>query len=234
MLINNINISNFKAKLMDRKIVNAKFEIINEWVDDSLNPFVKDKDNLKYKYKTLTFTLDVICRGANELETMKSNLTKQLAISTIKFDDIDFYYRGFVIDDITPNYIMEGNETLDITMLVIAEKTEVIEIMNRVTSKTINVTGNTETPCIVEITASIDTIDIILEGFADDPIIIKNLKANKTVIVDGESQTVTVDGINKYGDSEMWDFPSLSPGNNNLKFSRNNCDIKVKYKPRFI
>lgn len=234
MLINNINISNFKAKLMKRNIVNAKFEIINEWFTDSLNPFVKDKDNLKYKYKTLTFTLDIICSNANELEITKSNLTKQLAISTIKFDDIDFYYRGFVIDDITPSYIMEGNETLDITMLVIAEKTEITEIMNRVTSKTINATGNLETPCIVEIVPSIDTIDIILEGFADDPIVIKNLKANKTVIVDGESQTVTMDGINKYGDTDMWDFPRLAPGNNNLKFSKNNCDIKVKYKPRFI
>ena len=234
MLINNINISSFKAKLMDRKIVNATFEIINEWVDDSLNPFVEDKDNLKYKYKTLTFTLDVICSNANELEITKSNLTKQLVISTIKFDDIDFYYRGFVIDDIAPSYIMKGNETLDVTMLVIAEKAEVTEIMNRVTSKTINMPGNTETPCIVEIVPSIDTIDIIVEGFADDPIIIKNLKANKTVIIDGESQTVTVDGINKYGDTDMWDFPSLKPGNNNLKFSRNNCDIKVKYRPRFI
>ena len=154
MLINNINISSFKAKLMKRNIVNAKFEIINEWFTDSLNPFIKDK--FKYKYKTLTFTLDVICSGANELETMKSNLTKQLAISTIKFDDIDFYYRGFVVDDITPSYVMEGNETLDITMLVIAEKAEVSEIMNHVTSKTINMPGNTETPCIIEITPIIE------------------------------------------------------------------------------
>ena len=69
---------------------------------------------------------------------------------------------------------------------------------------------------------------------ADDPIIIINLTANKTVILDGELQKVTVDGVNKYGDTDMWDFPRLKPGANKITVSKNNCDIKIKYKPRFI
>lgn len=232
MLINNINIKTFKAKLLDRTIRSADLNIENEWLNLSLTPIITNK--LNYKYKMLTVTLDIICSDANELEVMKGNIINQLSSAIIKFDDIDYYYRGCINGLPTSSYIMKGNETLAIQMLVISEKIEIAENINRVTTKTINVPGNQATPCIIEITPSIDIIDITLEGLADDPIIIKNLKANKKVIVDGEGQTVTVDGVNKYGDTDMWDFPRLVPGANTLKFNKNICDIKVRYKPRFI
>ncbi|MBU3109337.1 phage distal tail protein [Clostridium gasigenes] len=232
MKINNVDIGNFKAKLLDRNIQSSNFNIQSEWLDNSLTPIINDKIN--YKYKTLTFTLDFICINANELEIMKSNLLNNLINSTIKFDDIDCYYKGFISGQPSSKYIMRGNETLEITMLVIAEKAEIVESINKVTSKTIKVQGNINTPCVVEITPSIDIIDITLEGVSEDLIVIRNLKANKTVILDGERQTVSVDGINKFADTDMWEFPRLSPGSNVFKFSRDNCDIKIRYKPRCV
>lgn len=108
------------------------------------------------------------------------------------------------------------------------------ETMNRITNKTINVSGNLETPAIVEVTPSIDLIDLTITGLAEDSIILKNLKANKKLIVNGEEGTVTVDGINKYGDTDIWGFPKLKPGANTITVSKNNVDITIKYKPRFI
>lgn len=116
----------------------------------------------------------------------------------------------------------------------IEKSAEVVKEVNRVTSSTILVDGNMSTPATIEIVPIADIIDIQLEGLAYDPIVIKNLKANKTVIIDGELQKVTVDGVNKYGDTDMWEFPRLTPGANSIKVSRNNCNIKIKYKPRFI
>lgn len=232
MLINGININNFKAKLMDRNIKSAEFEIKNEWIINSLNPLISDK--FGYKYKTLTFTLDILCRDANELEIMKSNLTKQLAISTIKFDDIEYYYRGFVSSTPTTKYIMRGNETLEVSMLVIAEKPQVTETMNRITTKTINVPGNIETPAIVEIIPSVSIIDIVLTGLSDEPMTVKNLTGGKKLILNGEEGTVTVDGVNKFNDCDIWEFPKLKPGANTITVSRNNVDINVKYKSRWI
>ena len=72
--------------------------------------------------KRLELELDIICSNANELEIIKSNLVKQLAISTIKFKDIDYYYKGFISSDIKSSYIMQGNEIIKFSMLVIAEK----------------------------------------------------------------------------------------------------------------
>ncbi|WP_300902228.1 phage distal tail protein [uncultured Clostridium sp.] len=232
MLIGNVNISAFKAFLMSRNIESAGFEIFNSWEDNSITPlFFKYGKN---KFKKLTLKLDIVCNNANELEIMKSNLIDKLKISTIKFNDIDLYYRGFLSSAPKYDYIVEGNETVEIEMLVVAEKQQIIEEVNRVTTKTLNVTGNTETPAIVEIIPTSDLIDIRLEGLADDPIVIKNLSANKKIIVDGELQKITVDGKNKYADTDMWDFPSLKPGANTITVSRNSCDIKIKYKPRYI
>ena len=113
-------------------------------------------------------------------------------------------------------------------------KDEVVENINRINSKTIEVPGTQTIPAIVEITPNVYISDIKLEGLSDDPIIIKNLMSNKTVILDGELQKVTVDGVNKYSDTDMWDFPRLKPGANTIKIDKSNCDIKIKYKPRYI
>lgn len=230
MFINNININNFKAKLLDRNIGTAEIDIINNWSANSLNPYISNK--FRYKYKVLKLTLDVICSNDDEIETMKSNIIKQLAISTIKFQDIDIYYRGFISDTPSSKHIVEGNEILEVTMLVVAEKEEKIEVMNRVTNKTIDVDGDIETPAIVEIIPSITIADLVINGLSDKPITIKNLTGGKKVII-GE-ETVTVDGINKFNDCDMWEFPRLKPGINTIAVSRNNVDINIKYKSRYI
>ncbi len=232
MLINNINISNFKAKLLDRNIKSAEIDIINDWNTNSIAPFVDDK--YKAKYKTLTLVLDIICSNANELEIMKSNLINQLAISTIKFDDIEYYYRGFVSGTPTFNYIMKGNETLNVDMLVIAEKEQVTEAMNRILTKIINVPSNLETPCILEISPSVDAIDLVITGLSEEAITIRNLKQGKKIIINGEDCTVLQEGINKFNDTDLWEFPSLKPGLNTITGSKNTMDINIKYKGRWI
>jgi phage-related protein len=232
MLINNIDISKFNAKLLSRSIAPANFSISNEWIKKMINPSINYE--FYYKYKELEIELDIICSNANELEIIKSNLVKQLAISTIKFKDIDYYYKGFISGDIKCSYIMKGNEIISFSMLVVAEKAEVVETMSRITSKTINVVGNLETPAIIEITPSIDIIDIVLTGLSKNSIKIENLTASKKIILNGEDCKVTELGLNKFGDTNLWSFPSLKPGENTITSSRNNVDITIKYKPRFI
>lgn len=232
MLVNNVDIKIFKARLMSRNINNAEVEIFNHWGTNNLNPiFYKKGIN---KFKVLNITLDIVCNNSNELETMKSNLTKQFETATIKFEDIEYYYRGFISGEPSCKYISVSNETLDISLLVIAEKPQITEVMNRITTKTINVQGNSETPAIVEITPSIDIIDIVLTGLSDDPMTVRNLKAAQKVIFDGENGTVTQNGVNKFLDTDLWEFPRLKSGNNTITVNRGNVDINIKYKPRWI
>ncbi|WP_411168617.1 phage distal tail protein [Clostridium sp. MB05] len=232
MLINNIDISKFKAKLLERSIQNSNFEVNSIWLDSSREPFI-DK-NFTYKFKKLSFKLDLICKDSNELEAIKSNLTKELAIATIKFDDIDFYYRGSVTGDISVAYIMQGNETLDINMLVVAESKEVIDHMDGLLSKSINIGGNIEIPVLLEIIPTISMQELIIQGLSEKPIIIKNLELNKKVTIDGELSKITQDNINKFKDTDLWEFPRLLPGKNTITLNRNNCNITIRYKERWI
>ncbi|WP_443660663.1 phage distal tail protein [Clostridium algidicarnis] len=52
--------------------------------------------------------------------------------------------------------------------------------------------------------------------------------------MNGEDGTVLQDGINKFTDTDMWDFPSLKPGSNTIALSKNTVDINIKYKGRWI
>ena len=122
-------------------------------------------------------------------------------------------------------------------------KDMIAELVGAVSGKTIDVQGDYETPCIIELTPSGSITTYTIKGAARNPvtgeaedIIIKNLTAGKKVIIDGESCTVTDDGVNKYADTEMWEFPTLVPGSNILTFVSSSvaCNVTIKYKPRYI
>lgn len=105
---------------------------------------------------------------------------------------------------------------------------------SNVFSKEIIASGNKKAPIILEITPSIDTIDLIINGLSEDPIKIKNLKANKKIILDSFKGTILEETTNKFGDTDFWEFPFLVPGSNNISFSKNNMQIKIKYKPMWL
>lgn len=69
-----------------------------------------------------------------------------------------------------------------------------------------------ETPCIIEITPKADLSEITLKGFGDDPIVVRNLVKGNTVVIDGVKGKVTCNGINKFDDVEMWEFPKIKLG----------------------
>lgn len=152
----------------------------------------------------------------------------------IKFKNLSHFYHVYLLDHNIEDTDFDEWLYLNIEFVGYEYSTQVLETMNRITSKTINVKGNEETPAIVEITPSVSIIDIVLTGLSDEPIILKNLTGGKKVIVDGEEGLITVDGANKFGDTDMWEFPRLRPGANTITVSRNNVDINIKYKPRFI
>ena len=232
MLIDNTNIKKFNAALMEKNIQPSLIELDGEylWLSKSLSPIFP-----KQKFKFLSIEIKLYVKGESESDVKNKLglLIDKCKECNLKFED-DFYYKSFLINSNTENTLRKDTRKLNLSFIGYSYKEEATEVMNRITSKTINIVGNLETPAIVEITPATALADVTLEGLADDSIIIKNLTANKTVILDGELQKVTVDGVNKYGDTDMWDFPRLKPGANTIKVSKNNCDIKIKYKPRYI
>lgn len=232
MLINNIDIKTYKAREKSVDIQNCILTNTSQWLPNNLSPsFYKSSKGFK------TIKVDLYFEGNTKGERLKNisnfmaNFTKEVVV---KLNNYSSTFVCILQDQLTSKAKSKKANIKTITLLGYEHGQEIIETMNSITSKTVNVIGNSTTPAIVEITPISDIIDITLEGLAYDPIVIKNLKANKKVILDGELQKVTLDGVNKFGDTDMWDFPSLAPGVNSIKVSRNNCNIKIKYKPRWI
>lgn len=115
-------------------------------------------------------------------------------------------------------------------------------------STSMNIAASTvvPTPAIIEITPSFNIIALTIKGLtklsttgADAPIKIKNCKDGKKIIIDGENGLVTEAGVNKFADTDFWEFPSIQAGTNLISISDSNnstpqCSIKVKYRACYI
>lgn len=110
-------------------------------------------------------------------------------------------------------------------------------------NKNIDIKGDYETPCIIELIPTGPIIDYTIKGAARNPVtgepedlVLHNLEKGKKVIIDGEAMTITQDGRNKFAEAEIWEFPSLLPGTNILTFHSSSvpCEVTIKYRPRYI
>ncbi|WP_370773367.1 phage tail protein [Clostridium sp.] len=234
MKINGLDIKKYGAKQLTVDISTSSISNNSEYNINALLPMFLD-GNISFK----NIDVCLLFKGNSRdeiLENISNLISELLGVVTLNLDGYTNLFNVVLNDTNTEKTKSKYAYKKVLNFIGYEYKEEVTEEIDRFTSKIIdiNVNGNLTTPAIIEIIPTIDLVDITIEGLADDPIIIKNLTADKKVIVDGELQKVTVDGVNKYGDTDMWDFPRLKPGANTIIVNKNNCDIKIKYKPRYI
>lgn len=228
MLINGVDISNFNAKLLKRNIQTSEMIIYDDWLDNALGPLYFGKTE---KFKKIEIKLLVQDKNDEKALTSISNLMKQLSKSTLKFNDLSYYY-DCTISNNEHRRIIKGEYEVDAELKSgFAYKLEEIIVITGTTN--IYVPGNKETPAIVEIAPTINLIDLNISGLGED-ITIKNLTANKTITIDGEEGKITEEGQNKYKDYDSWGFPYLCPGKNLISIDKDNVEVKIKYKSRWI
>ncbi len=233
MLINNIDISKYNARVLDVNIQNSSISNLSDLdIKNKLIPlFLKSKVSLN----NITVTLLINSLDKKQYYLDKSNLISIMLDSfDIYFKDRNLKFKCILVNQVNQPSLRQIRGRFQLTFIGYNLENEVIETINRVTSKTIDVTGNIKVPIKLEITPVIDMIDLKITGLSEDPLIVKNLKVNKTIIIDGIEGTVTQDGINKFEDTDMWEFPFLVSGKNNITLSKDTCNITIKYNPRFI
>ncbi|MCE9677504.1 hypothetical protein LPC27_17120 [Paraclostridium bifermentans] len=233
MLINNIDISKYNARVLDVNIQNSSISNLGDYdMKNKLIPlFLKSKVSLN----NITVTLLINSLDKKQYYLDKSNLLSNMLDSfDIYFKDRNLKFKCVLVNQADQASLRQIRGRFQLTFIGYNLENEVAQTINRVTSKTIDVTGNIKVPIKLEITPVIDMIDLKITGLSEDPLIVKNLKGNKTIIIDGIEGTVTQDGINKFEDTDMWEFPFLIPGKNNITLSKDTCNITIKYNPRFI
>lgn len=229
MFINGINIKEYNAKLISKEIQTAEVTIFDDWLDFSLNPLYFGKTE---KFKKIEIKL-LVQEKTDEKALMNiSNLIKEMSKCTLKFRDLSSCYDCTIVDK-EHRRIIKGEYEIDVELKSSFAYTteEVVTLTDRTTN--IHVSGNMKTPVIIEITPTLNLIDFFIKGLGED-ILIKNLTKDKKIIIDGEKGEVTESGINKYKDYDSWGFPYLNPGDNNVSINKDNVNVKIRYKPRWI
>ncbi len=233
MLINNIDINKFNARVLEVNIQNSNINNLKDFeCKNKLLPLFLDS---KVELNLITVTLLI-----NSLDKRQYYLDKSNLISTmikpfeIYFKDRNLRFKCVLNLNSDQSSLRQIRGRLQLSFIGYNIEDGVVETINRIKSKTINVNGNSKIPCIVEITSIIDMIDVTITGLSEDPIIIKNLKGNKKIIINGIEGTVLQEGENKFADTDMWEFPFLVPGTNTITVNKDTCNITIKYNPRFI
>lgn len=211
-----------------------------DWLDDCDYPTESRKP--KGKFYDVEAEFIVIGTTKTDAELTVSNIISDCRSGYIELDNVDLELKG-ELKEAQKDFLSRWRYSLSLTFQAWDKAESEVSITTSNSGKTIDVEGNQETPCVIELTPSGAITTYTIKGAARDPvtgeaedIVIKNLSAGKTVIIDGEACTVTEDGANKYADTEMWEFPTLVPGANVLTFvsSSVSCSVTIKYKPRYI
>lgn len=96
-------------------------------------------------------------------------------------------------------------------------------------------TGTAPAPCKVTIVPKVDIMSLTITGLSADPIVLKNIYYNTTLVLDGELGEVRINDVLSYNNYDAWEFPKLQPGINNISITNSSqCEISIEYEPRYI
>lgn len=231
MLINDYNIKNKYNAILNKKEISPSKTTLNvEWLKNSLNPFIVDEET---KFCTVKCQFTFMAETEQEFEKRFSEFNKDTKECVLNFDNINMNYNCCINNVDAPERITPYLWEFTTEWIGYKCGNEIIETMNHETSKTIVVGGNLPTPAIVTMTVPVKIIDMTITGLGED-IIIKNLKPGREIIINGEDGTVLEAGLNKFGETDIWGFPKLQPGENVITTDKVNSNIEIKYKERWI
>lgn len=233
MKIDGIDIRKYNAKQLTVDIQPPKIAVETEWIDGAPVPL-----EFETFIKAGTLKLSILFRG-NSRNQIVRNVSEFMALLThgvlIQLDGYKGYYKGKLTDDGLTKTIVKTRYTVNLTFSGYMIDDEIKNTYRDRRTAQFEVLGTRDAPCVLEITPTVSMVEYRVEGFGDDPIIIQNLEAGKTIIIDGESGTVTQNGTNKFGDVDLWDFPVLKRGQKyTVGFSSDKCVVVIRYHPMWI
>ena len=229
MIVNDIDIKTYGASVSTKLIQPSEIDIKKSKVGNIYNQL---SSKVGFKKITIKILFEAIDR-----DTVYKNISHFMADfideADIKFNNLEHYFHVYLTNSSIEDTEFDEWLYLNLELDGYEYGEEVVEVMDGVTEKTIFVKGNMETPCIVEIIPKADLSDITLRGFGDDPIVVRNLVKGNTVVIDGVKGKVTCNGINKFGDVEIWEFPYLKKGYNYFLINNVMYYLSVKYKIKY-
>lgn len=237
MTINGVDISVYKAKQWNVQMGFSGLSNESEWIDGAISPNML---NTSTGFKTVK--VSVVIRGRTRQDIW--NNAGNLVAALLKPCEI-------TLDGFTHKFLMYlKNATQAERSLQRWHKATLelvgyeygAEVSTTTSAKEFIITneGNLMTPAIVELTPLIGLVSVTITGLVrdgvtgeDKPITISKLTKDKKIVINGETGLITEESGNKFSDADIWDFPSLLPGENKITVDKD-VTVTVSYKPRFI
>ena len=186
----------------------------------SIIPVVLDG---KIGLRRIELTIDFSGNTKHEIEKNISNFTSTLINKTEIFLP-DGYYYTVIIDSIK----RKGEKAPWIEQMfftVCGFRHGPIEKTFLSSNKIIFINGNQTTPAIIKIVPRGSTTVTI------NDITINNISGE--IVIDGIEMTVKENGLNKFADTVLTDFPKFKPGNNDIALI-GDADVEISYYPIYF
>ena len=231
MLINGKDIAEFGGKVLSYTALPAQKDYTYEFLNDNALTPVRVR-NSKRKFKVITLEIEIWADTEWQFDIYTGKLTSELTDCEMVMDDREsVIYQGHIQSVPEIEMITSASGKLAYEIYAICLGKEVSYTFTD--SITIQVTGNSETPAILELTSNVNMQDLQITGLTKKPIIINSFLRDLPLIIDGDKCLVTQNGQNMFSNCNMWQFPTLIPGTVKVELSTS-CNAVLKYKPRYV
>lgn len=219
------------ATLINRNFTNHEVVNVNEWLEGSPSPtFLRSYD--RYKTMELEFLLEAATDEAM-FENMDT-LVRHLKMATFKFDDIKYFYDAHMEGAVSMEKLFNGKFKVAASLLV--RRTylpEVAVAANALSAKSITNAGSVETPVKITIVPTANVTTYTITGLTKQPLVLKNLVAGQTYVVDGYNYKYMKNSDNEINNFASFEFPMLKIGQTTVGFSSTAANVTISYFPKF-
>lgn len=167
---------------------------------------------------------------SKDRETILKNISRFIEeAKDCIFKRDNLYYEVEISDSAEPEIVNMNTYILEVEFSVV----DVYENEKSVTTTkntTININSPKSCYANLELNSTTDIISYTIT-INDTEIVVNNIKANETVYIG--SGKVLAGGKSKINDVDLFEFPILKPGVNNITVSRDDVSLKIKYNERW-
>lgn len=239
MTINGIDISLYNARLQDFSVGGTTVNNTTSAVGAFLKMPSLFTTTLGTRQLIITLTFFPRRSGENSkkmkvadrLEIAAENIARFEALLCGKLVEISlpdgFIYTSLVQTLPAAAFDSSGEHDVTYTFTAIRHKPPITEKVS--VNSGLFCSSTTVTPYRLIVSVPEDCASITVMG-----ITVNNVSANKKLVIDSEKGIITFDGINKFLDSDLTEFPVLNPGDNFISCSVENADLTVIYTPLYV
>lgn len=238
MMINGLDISGFNARLQHYTVSGTA--VTNNTSSASDLVVMPDLYYSTFGPRTLTITLTFFPRMAGS-DSRRTSIPERLHRATenmIRFESLivakvveiylpdGYYYTALAQSLPAADFDSTGEHDVTYTFVAIRHLGRITE--NVSPGGKIKCLSNTATRFVLTASFSQAHESVTLCG-----VIVNDISANDVLVIDSVKGLITCNDVNKFSDTEFYDFPFLSPGDNIINCTAAEAQLQVSYTPVF-